>query len=270
MSNNRLLNTCLSASIICHFVILTYVVNSPTTPPRSILLTPIEMFTIKKIVPSFPAGILNHHDSPRLQVRTQAPAVAIERKTRSLSLTNQIINKQVRGGELSLDKELNLPLQSSFKQANEMVELAAVASLRSKAVPTFAEQGLDYFDRGLFVKEESLKELTSADDITSTASEGKKSYLEQYRTELMERIKRVVSYPDWAQKKGIRGQVTLQVLIKRDGEISNVEVYKSSGNTRLDRETVDNVVAINSLPAFPVGLGASQAKILIPVDYSLN
>ena len=45
-------------------------------------------------------------------------------------------------------------------------------------------------------------------------------------------------YPEIAKKNGVRGRVTLQFTIEKDGTLSKVKVLGTSGDPSLDKEAV--------------------------------
>ncbi|MCL2560716.1 MAG: energy transducer TonB [Rikenellaceae bacterium] len=47
-----------------------------------------------------------------------------------------------------------------------------------------------------------------------------------------------VVYPQMAASMGVTGTVTLQFVIERDGSLTNIEVFNSSGDSMLDNEAV--------------------------------
>ncbi len=57
------------------------------------------------------------------------------------------------------------------------------------------------------------------------------------------------AYPYSARRRGIEGDVLLEVHISSRGNVLNVEIAKSSGNRRLDSAAVDAVLDTAFLPA---------------------
>ena len=60
--------------------------------------------------------------------------------------------------------------------------------------------------------------------------------------------------------------VVVNLDINKNGNISNVTIKRSSGNTVLDNKVKDCIRKSSPLPAFP----SSYAKTMINVDYSVS
>ena len=78
------------------------------------------------------------------------------------------------------------------------------------------------------------------------------------------------SYPPMARKLGQQGTVWVDVEILRSGQITNIELSKSSGFKVLDEAALALVKKADDLPPFPEGITAQKIKIRIPLEYTLR
>ena len=77
------------------------------------------------------------------------------------------------------------------------------------------------------------------------------------------------SYPGMARKRGWQGEVTLSLLVERNGTLSEVTVARSSGHPVLDRSALRSALRIKQLPGISKQLGSEPLSLQIPVKFQL-
>lgn len=76
-------------------------------------------------------------------------------------------------------------------------------------------------------------------------------------------------YPSIAKRNNWQGLVTLRVLVKTDGRIGGITIFKSSGFEVLDRSALQTVIKWRYQPALRQGT-AVECYLRIPVRYKLE
>ncbi len=77
------------------------------------------------------------------------------------------------------------------------------------------------------------------------------------------------TYPRYAVKRGLEGEVLLDADIDPAGTPLNVDIYRSSGHTVLDRAAIDSVIAARFIPASYRGKEISD-RLRIAVNFNLK
>jgi periplasmic protein TonB len=89
-----------------------------------------------------------------------------------------------------------------------------------------------------------------------------------YYRQIRQRIQETLEYPAAARRRGIKGTVLLELLIKPDGAISAV-VKVSSSHRLLDDAALETVRNLPRQP-FPPGLAPRQLTVPLPVIFDLK
>jgi protein TonB len=89
-----------------------------------------------------------------------------------------------------------------------------------------------------------------------------------YYRHIRQRIQEMLEYPPAARRRGIKGTVLLELLIKPDGAISAV-VKVSSSHRLLDDAALETVRNLPRQP-FPPGLAPRQLTVPLPVVFDLK
>lgn len=76
-------------------------------------------------------------------------------------------------------------------------------------------------------------------------------------------------YPLSAKRRGVQGQVMLNVAVTREGGARSVAIAHSSGSSQLDEAARDAVMSWRFVPA-KRGNEAVEAKVMVPVLFKLN
>jgi len=90
-----------------------------------------------------------------------------------------------------------------------------------------------------------------------------------YLAVVRRRIQESIQYPTSARRRGIKGTVNLEILIRADGAISSVSVAGSSSHSELDEAAVEAVRSLGPQP-FPAGLKPRSLKVKLPVVFDLQ
>ncbi len=90
-------------------------------------------------------------------------------------------------------------------------------------------------------------------------------YFQEVRQRVMQRA---------AQSQGLHvtpnDAVTVSFTVKRNGEVSNIAIAESSGNTVLEQEAMKIIRDVAPLPPFSKSIKASQRKLVIPLSINSN
>jgi protein TonB len=90
-----------------------------------------------------------------------------------------------------------------------------------------------------------------------------------YLAGVRRRIQESIQYPMSARRRGIKGTVNLEILIKADGAISSVSVAGSSTHSELDEAAVEAVRSLSPQP-FPAGLKPRPLRVKLPIVFDLQ
>jgi protein TonB len=88
-------------------------------------------------------------------------------------------------------------------------------------------------------------------------------YICRFQTAVYE----VWRYPKEAVLKGIAGQTQVLITFNRSGEITNIELLKSSGAPILDNESLRTLRAIGPVGSLPKGYGKKQFHLIVFFQY---
>jgi periplasmic protein TonB len=90
-----------------------------------------------------------------------------------------------------------------------------------------------------------------------------------YLAGIRRRIQESLQYPTSARRRGIKGTVNLEILIRADGAISSVSVAGSSSHSELDEAAVEAVRSLAPQP-FPAGLRPRPLRVKLPIVFDLQ
>lgn len=75
-------------------------------------------------------------------------------------------------------------------------------------------------------------------------------------------------YPTSAKRRGIQGEVMLDVLVSKDGKAEKVKISRSSGSYLLDEAAIAAVKNWKFIPA-KVGSKAVEKNVIVPVEFKI-
>ena len=90
-----------------------------------------------------------------------------------------------------------------------------------------------------------------------------------YYARVRQRIQESLRYPSAAQRRGLKGTVLLEILIRPDGAIGAVSVTASSSHRLLDEAALETVRSLSPQP-FPVNLKPRWLTVRLPVVFDLQ
>jgi TonB family protein len=90
-----------------------------------------------------------------------------------------------------------------------------------------------------------------------------------YLAGVRRRVQESLQYPTSARRRGIKGTVNLEILIRADGAISSVSVAASSSHSELDEAAVEAVRSLAPQP-FPAGLKPRPLRVKLPIVFDLQ
>lgn len=93
----------------------------------------------------------------------------------------------------------------------------------------------------------------------------RRNYVRAHSRQLVRAISANFDYPEMARQRGWAGKVLVAVLIGVGGEITGLEVVKSSGYALLDQSALTTLQAIKRLPAPP-----RPTRLILPIMFQLN
>jgi protein TonB len=91
-----------------------------------------------------------------------------------------------------------------------------------------------------------------------------------YQSRLQRLVERNKYYPLQARRSGIQGKTTVSLTVRRDGNIENIVLSRSSGKPILDRAAIRTIQRIGKAPPFPSAIKRSQWRFDIPIVYNLK
>jgi protein TonB len=90
-----------------------------------------------------------------------------------------------------------------------------------------------------------------------------------YLAGVRRRVQESIQYPTSARRRGVKGTVNLEILIRADGAISSVSVAGSSTHAELDEAAVEAVRSLSPQP-FPAGLKPRLLRVKLPIVFDLQ
>jgi periplasmic protein TonB len=90
-----------------------------------------------------------------------------------------------------------------------------------------------------------------------------------YLAGVRRRVQESIQYPTSARRRGLKGTVNLEILIRADGAISSVSVAGSSSHSELDDAAVEAVRSLSPQP-FPAGLKPRPLRVKLPIVFDLQ
>jgi protein TonB len=91
-----------------------------------------------------------------------------------------------------------------------------------------------------------------------------------YFQEIKKRLEANWVYPSEAARRGQAGQLTAEIVVRRDGTVPRVELVHSSGIEILDRYALNAVRFASPFPAIPDRIGLDRIPITITFTYVLD
>lgn len=176
------------------------------------------------------------------------------------SRTVRTIERPLAAGEPMVHRN-PLPVEET-EQASATEELSAASEMVASK-PLEQEAQLASRPQVLVSPAEMLNTVSP-----SVSSAGRPDYAWLAET-IMRRMQELKKYPAEARLDRAEGKVVLKAVIRNDGGIESVEVFRSSGHQTLDQAAVD-LLSLAAPFHFPRPLERSQMTVKIPMSYRLD
>jgi protein TonB len=111
---------------------------------------------------------------------------------------------------------------------------------------------------------------SGARGIRGGTGEDNKKLNQKYGLVLYRELNKTKSYPRFARKAHIEGDVLVAITVDRSGEIKTVELHESSGHKILDKHTVESIRKMKRLPVPPDAITWKTKTFVVPVSYKLR
>lgn len=157
--------------------------------------------------------------------------------------------------ETAPDRRVLAPVgQAAVKTVTDPAASAPVPA-ESSGMAAASVQALPQQPAPLVAKAATVRPASKADNAWLAESLGR-------------RIREVTRYPSSARLNGTEGKVVLRVVLRADGQLSEVTVHRSSGHDVLDRAAIETIKL-----ACPIhmkqALSAPEVAVYVPIVYSL-
>lgn len=119
--------------------------------------------------------------------------------------------------------------------------------------------------RGSADSEEQARKASSGD--TGRTREAGNAAVTNYPGMVYAKLLRSLRYPSEARRKRIRGEVHVRFTVSRSGDVSSVQVSRSSGSPVLDNAALDAVRRAAPLPSIPPEAGRSSWSFTVPLQF---
>ena len=89
-------------------------------------------------------------------------------------------------------------------------------------------------------------------------------------TALMKYLRENIKYPEECAKENIEGKAFVSFVVKKDGSLSDIKIMKSSGNEKLDNESLR---VVSSMPNWKPGMQRGEAvnvRFSLPIMFRLQ
>lgn len=90
----------------------------------------------------------------------------------------------------------------------------------------------------------------------------------EYEKVLLALLSKAKRYPERARRRGLEGNGEIYLSLNKNGDIKQVSVKNSTGNSILDRELINMVHRASPLPPLPTNY--SRTEFIIPVSFSFK
>ncbi|MCP3669531.1 MAG: TonB family protein [Gammaproteobacteria bacterium] len=104
-----------------------------------------------------------------------------------------------------------------------------------------------------------------------TATSGNSKRLSrEYRSTLLRLIERNKYYPLRARRRGMGGKALVAFTVKRNGEIRNISLSRSSKQQLLDQAAIQTIKRMGKAPPLPKGISRNHWRFVVPISYNIR
>jgi TonB family protein len=119
-------------------------------------------------------------------------------------------------------------------------------------------------------EESSASQQTSEDSQDTISLDTEDKRYVSYAQAIKERIAGQWKYPQEARKKKLEGKLVVLFSLNKEGNLTRVEITRSSSHEVLDREAERAVQSAAPFPPFPSTITVSRLNINVSFDYTLS
>lgn len=116
------------------------------------------------------------------------------------------------------------------------------------------------------IEPEAQQETVQAPRLSSRQESLKQRYIRM----LLKRIHKKKHYPRQARHNREEGEVLVSFVIGQSGDISFIEVSRSSGHATLDKAAIKTLARVSPLQPLPDELGLTHWKLTVPIAFNLR
>jgi periplasmic protein TonB len=196
------------------------------------------------------------------EVQTREVTPVVQREIRQVVKTNQPIQETV-----AVQSRTEIMSQVQEQQLMEVTQAATVEQQTEHVIvesPSSVVAEAELIKPAESVVQEPTPQIAVATSPTPAAKVDHGWLAESLRQKLTE-LKR---YPSDARLNGWEGKVVLRAIIRADGYLSEVKVYRSSGYEALDNAAIEAIRLVYPL-SMHQPLGTSEVAMYVPMVYSL-
>jgi len=202
---------------------------------------------------------------PRAEVKKQQPKLAekkAEKKTETKVAKREEIRKQVQKEEAMRKDALAALPREELKKETERQETTQETTPTKDLSKITREDLFSGVPSSFSQPSNSSPDYLGARDVNKKEDTVELSTTEykyfSYFAKLKRQIEGVWGYPQESRMRGEQGQLYLVFTIKRNGELANIELLRSSGYARLDEEAMRAIRTAAPFAPFPEGWGALE------------
>lgn len=97
-----------------------------------------------------------------------------------------------------------------------------------------------------------------------------KELIASYLSKVRSKIISMKNYPAHLREKGMEGDVVLKVTLSSSGNVSGVNVHKSSGHGALDAHAKSIIYSLSPFPPFPAGVSRASLSVRVPLRFVIQ
>ncbi len=183
--------------------------------------------------------------------------------------SKEAIKKTKPARKRSEKKTSGTPAPSKAKTEARKVERDSPSGESAEVQPRVPVQAShqSYYPVGIGEEEEEEEDY---EDYDLYEYEGDEPYAEEFLTENLDIIRQIIRahlrYPPIARKMGWEGTVVVKFLLNQRGEISGLEIQKSSGYDILDRSALKVIEEVSEKFPRP----EAEVVVVVPIKYHLE
>ena len=158
-------------------------------------------------------------------------------------------------------KVLTRPTEKILPQKEEKVVIEEDFS-EAEEIPVAQPQVATTVSASLIQRNSSLRRAATADAAKKVMEQ---HYVKSHFVYIKKIIEKNISYPPMARRMGWQGRVQVSFIVCKDGKVTDLHIYESSGHAQLDRNALETVRQVAPFPSPPI-----RVKLVLPVTYKIS